>query len=258
MNELTGQVVFITGASSGIGRACAHAFAKKGAQLLLCARRADRLKELKAELENQYSVKVHTFNLDVRNLKNVQETLSQLPEAWQKIQILVNNAGLAVGLEKIHEGDIEDWERMIDTNIKGLLYVTRTVLPGMLERGQGHIINVGSIAGYETYPNGAVYCGTKAAVQAINTGLKMDLLGTPIRVTSVAPGLVETEFSEVRFKNDSARAASVYKGLQSLSPEDVADAILYCACCPPHVNIRELVIMPTAQSSAIHVHRVIK
>jgi 3-hydroxy acid dehydrogenase/malonic semialdehyde reductase len=254
-NKFTNKIVFITGASSGIGAACAQAFAAGGAKLLLCARREERLIELAADLKKQYGTEVHHFILDVRELKAVQQVFENLPPAWRNIDVLINNAGLAAGLAKLYEGDINDWEQMIDTNVKGLLYVTRSVVPGMVERNRGHVINIGSIAGHEIYPNGAVYCGTKAAVHSINNGLKMDLLGTKVRVTSIDPGMVETEFSLVRFHGDEARAKSIYKGMQPLTPADIADVALYAASCPAHVNIREVVLMPTCQSAVTLVHR---
>lgn len=254
-NKFTNKIVFITGASSGIGAACAQAFAAAGAKLLLCARREERLIELAAQLKKQYGTEVHHFILDVRELKAVQQAFTNLPPAWRNIDVLINNAGLAAGLAKLYEGDINDWEQMIDTNVKGLLYVTRSVVPGMVERNSGHVINIGSIAGHEIYPNGAVYCGTKAAVHSINNGLKMDLLGTNVRVTSIDPGMVETEFSLVRFHGDEARAKAIYKGMQPLTPADIADVALYAASCPAHVNIREVVLMPTCQSAATLVHR---
>lgn len=248
-------LVFITGASSGIGRACAEAFAKQGARLLLAARRLDRLETLAADLRTRFGVEVSCFQLDVTSRSEVETKLSQLPEAWSKIDVLVNNAGLSRGLDKLHEALIEDWEEMIDTNVKGLLYVSRKVIPGMVARHRGHVINIGSIAGHEAYPGGSVYCATKHAVNAITRSLRMDLLGTPIRVSSIDPGMVETEFSVVRFHGDEERASKVYQGLQPLAPEDVADAVLYMANCPPHVNISEMIIMPTAQASATLSHR---
>lgn len=254
MNEFTGTVL-ITGASSGIGEATARAFATAGARLILAARRADRLQSLAAELAEAQGTESHLVPLDVRNAGVVTRMLEDLPEAWAGIDVLVNNAGLSRGLEKVHEGSIQDWDEMVDTNIKGLLYVTRAVLPGMVARGRGHVINLGSIAGHEVYPGGAVYCATKHAVGAITKGLRIDLLGTPVRVTTVDPGMVETEFSLVRFHGDSERADRVYEGLQPLTANDVADAILHAATRPPHVNIDEILVMATAQASATRVHR---
>jgi serine 3-dehydrogenase len=193
--------------------------------------------------------------LDVRDRSAVQSTIAYLPTPGSEIDILINNAGLSRGLDKLHQGDLQNWEEMIDTNVKGLLYLTRYVVPGMVERNRGHIINIGSIAGHQTYPGGNVYCGTKAAVKAISEGLKQDLLGTAVRVSSVDPGMVETEFSEVRFHGDTERAKQVYQGLQPLTGEDVADAVLYCATRSPHVNINEIILMPVDQASAILVNR---
>ncbi len=255
MHSLKDKVVFITGASSGIGRSCARAFAAEGARVLMCARRGDRLKGFAAELKKEFGVAVHHFALDVRDQPAVEKAVGGLPADWRPIEVLVNNAGLSRGLDKIHQGLLGDWEEMIDTNVKGLLYVSRAVIPGMVERGRGHIINIGSIAGYEVYPNGNVYCATKYAVRALTEGMRLDLSGTPIRVSEVAPGMVETEFSVVRFHGDSERAGKVYQGLTPLTPDDIADAVLVCATRPPHVNISLMIVMPTAQASATVVHR---
>ena len=255
MSSLKNTIVFITGASSGIGRACARAFAREGASILMAARRTDRLKDLAESLIAEYGVPVHHFVLDVRRQPEVERAVAALPEAWKPIDILVNNAGLSRGLEKLHEGKLSDWEEMIDTNVKGLLYVSRAVLPGMVARGRGHVVNLGSIAGHELYPGGNVYCASKFAVKALSRGLRMDLSGTNVRVSTVDPGMVETEFSLVRFHGDADRAGKVYQGLTPLSPDDVADAVLYCATRPPHVNISEVIIMPTAQAAATIVHR---
>lgn len=249
------KIVFITGASSGIGQACATLFAEKGAKLLLCARRKDRLLEIKTQLEHEHNTHIHIFELDVQNREQVTKSINALPKEWQDIDILVNNAGLAAGLSTVQEGDVNDWEAMIDTNVKGLLYITRAVLPLMIKRNLGHVINLGSIAGHQIYPKGAVYCATKHAVKAISQGLRMDLLGTKIRVSSIDPGAVETDFSLVRFKGDKQRAADVYQGMTPLSARDIADAICYCASCPPHVNISEMLIMPTDQAAASMVYR---
>lgn len=250
------QLVFITGASSGIGRACAHAFARLGTNLLLCARRGERLAGVQQELTISHpDTKIHAFELDVRDREAVIETLNALPEEWKKIDILINNAGLSRGLDKLHEGNIDDWEEMLDTNLKGLLYVTRTVVPWMVRRNTGHIINIGSIAGHEVYPRGNVYCASKFAVDAITKGLRLDLVDTPLRVTTIDPGLVETEFSEVRFHGDKARAEAVYKGFQPLSADDIADSVIWSATRPAHVQIAEIIIFPTAQASAAVVHR---
>jgi 3-hydroxy acid dehydrogenase / malonic semialdehyde reductase len=248
-------VVLITGASSGIGLACARIFAQAGAKVILSARRSERLETLAQELEKEFNADVYILPMDVTERPQVESQLKSLPEDWSKIDILINNAGLSRGLDKLYEGDIRDWEEMIDTNVKGLLYVTRFVVPGMVERGKGHVINIGSLAGHQTYPKGNVYCGTKIAVRAISEGLKQDLLGTALRVTSVDPGLVETEFSKVRFRGDEDRARGVYQGLTPLTPEDVADTVFYCATRPPHVNISEVLMMPTDQSGSTLVHR---
>lgn len=255
MGNLKDKCVFISGASSGIGAACAKYFAKAGAKLLLCARQIEQLQIYAAQLRKEFNVDIHAFQLDVRNQKEVKACLTTLPMEWQTIDILVNNAGLAAGLDYIHEGDIQDWEAMIDTNVKGLLYVTQVILPQMVKRNAGHIINIGSIAGHQVYPKGAVYCATKHAVKALTEGLRLDLFGTNIRVSSVDPGAVETNFSKVRFKGDTKRAAVVYDGMRPLTADDVADAVLYCAMCPPHVNISEILIMPTDQASATMISR---
>lgn len=254
MLSVQNQIVLITGASSGIGAACAKVFANAGAKLILAARRLERLQEL-VELSDTTSVQFHLLQLDVSDRSAVESAISSLPPAWSEIDILINNAGLSRGLDKLHEGDIQDWEEMIDTNIKGLLYLTRYVVPGMVKRDRGHVVNIGSIAGHQTYPNGNVYCGTKAAVRAISEGLKQDLLGTPIRVSSVDPGMVETEFSEVRFHGDSDRAKKVYQGVTPLTPDDVADVVFFCVTRPSHVNINEVVLMPVDQASATLVNR---
>ena len=254
MLSVQNQIVLITGASSGIGAACAKVFANAGAKLILAARRLERLQEL-VELSDTTSVQFHLLQLDVSDRSAVESAISSLPPAWSEIDILINNAGLSRGLDKLHEGDIQDWEEMIDTNIKGLLYLTRYVVPGMVKRDRGHVVNIGSIAGHQTYPRGNVYCGTKAAVRAISEGLKQDLLGTPIRVSSVDPGMVETEFSEVRFHGDSDRAKKVYQGVTPLTPDDVADVVFFCVTRPSHVNINEVVLMPVDQASATLVNR---
>ncbi|MBD2344595.1 SDR family oxidoreductase [Anabaena subtropica] len=255
MISLKNQIVVITGASSGIGSACARVFAGAGAKLILVARRLDRLQQLADELSKEFSIETYLLQLDVSDRHAVESSIISLPPAWSAIDILINNAGLSRGLDKLHEGDWQNWEEMIDTNIKGLLYLTRYIVPGMVTRGRGHVVNLGSIAGHQTYPGGNVYCATKAAVKAISEGLKQDLLGTPIRVTSVDPGMVETEFSEVRFHGDRERAKKVYQGVQPLTPEDVADVIFFCTTRSPHVNINEVILMPVDQASATLVHR---
>ncbi|MEA5552159.1 SDR family oxidoreductase [Anabaena cylindrica UHCC 0172] len=254
MLSLANQIILITGASSGIGAACAQIFAPTGAKLILAARRWKRLQEL-AENLNITADKIHLLQLDVCSCSSVESAISNLPPDWSNIDILINNAGLSRGLNKLHEGDVQNWEEMIDTNMKGLLYVTRHIVPGMVARGRGHVINLGSIAGHQTYPGGNVYCATKAAVKAISEGLKQDLLGTPVRVTSVDPGMVDTEFSQVRFHGDTERAKKVYEGLTPLTADDVADVIFFCATRPAHVNINEVIVMPVDQASATLVNR---
>ncbi len=255
--SLSGKTVFITGASSGIGEACAYAFAEEGANLVLSARRGDKLADLSRNLDSQYSNKLKIFigELDVRDPRKVDDFISSIPSEFSPIEVLLNNAGLAVGADKLFEATIDDWERMIDTNLKGLLYVSRTVIPLMVENGRGHVINIGSIAGREPYPGGSVYCGTKHAVRAISRSLKMDLLGTNIRVSNVEPGAVETEFSLVRYKGDKEKAKGVYEGLVPLCAVDIADAVLYCATCPAHVNVAELLVLANSQASAYHTDR---
>jgi len=255
MTSIQNQTVLITGASSGIGLACAQIFAQAKARLILAARRIERLTQLAKDLTQDYGVEVYPLELDVCDRPQVDAAIAALPDGWSAIDVLVNNAGLSRGLSKLHEGSIQDWEEMIDTNIKGLLYVTRAVLPGMVERQQGHVINIGSIAGHQTYPNGNVYCATKAAVRALTEGLKLDLLGTPVRVSTVDPGMVETEFSDVRFRGDRDRAKQVYQNLTPLTGMDVAEVVLFCATRPAHVNLNEVVVMPVDQASVTMVHR---
>jgi len=255
LGMLENTVVCITGASSGIGSSCARVCAAEGASLLMFARRKDRLDILASELATAYSTRCFTATLDVRDRDQVERAFDALPEEWRHMSILINNAGLARGLHRMHEGDVRDWEEMIDTNVKGMLYVSRKVVPWMVSRGAGHVVNIGSIAGFQVYPQGNVYCATKHAVKALTEGLRMDLLGTGVKVSSVSPGLVETEFSVVRFHGDEQRAGQTYQNMQPLSPDDVADAVLYCITRPPHVDIADIVIMPTAQASVHHVHR---
>ncbi|MDF1761655.1 MAG: SDR family NAD(P)-dependent oxidoreductase [Coxiellaceae bacterium] len=255
MSLLANKIVFITGASGGIGAASAHAFAKAGAHLLLCSRRLDKVQALAEQIIAEHDVQAHAFALDVTNAKSVQQAIAGLASPWNNVDILVNNAGLARGMEPIQMGDPNDWDEMIDTNIKGLLYVSRAVLPGMIEQGKGHVINLGSIAGYQAYPNGTVYCATKFAVRGITEGMKMDLHGTPIRVTEIAPGMVQTDFSNVRFKGDSDRADQVYQNITPLTAEDIAQTVVFCACQPEHVNITTMGVFPVDQSSATMFHR---
>ena len=253
--KLKNKVVFITGASAGIGAATAMAFADEGARLLLAARRAGRLAETASRALERGAAGVHSIDLDVRHRHAVQRAIDELPAEWAEIDVLVNNAGLSRGMEKLYTGKIEDWEEMIDTNIKGLLYVARAVVPGMVVRGRGHVITLGSMAGEIVYPNGAVYCGSKAAARAINDGLREDLLGTPVRVTSVDPGLVETDFSVVRFHGDARRAAKVYHGLTPLTAKDVADVILWAITRPEHVNIARVSLTSVDQANTLLIHR---
>ena len=255
MKNFTDRTVAITGASSGIGRACAEAFAAEGARLVLCARRGGRLRDLAASLEKRFGTPSHLMELDVRDRKAVDLAFGSLSGPFAAIDVLVNNAGLGRGLDKLHEGDPEEWDEMIDTNVKGLLYVSRAVVPGMVARGRGHVINIGSVAGREVYPGGNVYCASKFAVKALTRALKVDLLGTPIRVTTVDPGMVETDFSVVRFRGDEARAAKVYENIEALTAADIADAVVWTASRPPRVNVSEMVIMPTAQATAMLNHR---
>ena len=252
---MKGKIVFITGASAGIGAATALAFAAEGARLLLAARRVSKLAEVASEALNRGAEAVHSIELDVRHHRAVQSAIDELPPEWAQIDVLVNNAGLSRGLDKLYMGKIEDWDEMIDTNVKGLLYVTRAVVPGMVVRGRGHVVNLGSTAGELAYPNGAVYCGTKGAVKLINDGLRQDVLGTPVRVTSVDPGMVETDFSLVRFRGDQERAAKVYKGVKPLTPEDVAEAIVWVASRPEHVNISRVSMTPVQQANSLLFHR---
>lgn len=244
------KIALITGATSGIGKATAIQFAQNNYQLILTGRRNDRLVALKNELSASYQTAILTLNFDVQDNQAVQNALASLPADWKKIDVLVNNAGLSLGLDPIQSANLADWEQMIDTNVKGLLYVSKIVSNWMIENKTGHIINIGSIAGKETYANGNVYCATKHAVDSLNKAMRLDLLTSGIRVTAIHPGAVETEFSVVRFKGDQARADKVYEGFEPLRPSDIADAIYYASQTPPHVNINEIIIMPTAQANA--------
>lgn len=255
MQSLKNKIVFISGASSGIGEACAIEFAKHESKLILCARRTERLEKLSTKLKSKFNVDIISFELDVRDKNVVKDQIKNLPDKWKNIDILINNAGLSRGLDNLYEGKIQDWEEMIDTNVKGLLYVSRSIIPGMVKRKQGDIINIGSIAGHEVYQKGNVYCATKHAVDAITIGLRMDLLGTPLRVCTIDPGLVETEFSEVRFRGDTDRAKTIYQGFTPLSSEDIADCVVYAASRPKHMQIAELIVLPTDQRSATNVFR---
>jgi hypothetical protein len=250
MASLKGKIVLVTGASSGIGKATAMAFAHEGCRLLVCARRLDALQPIQQDFVAAGAQSVHPFSLDVQNRQAVESALASLPADWSDIDILVNNAGLSRGMTKLYQDDPQNWEEMIDTNIKGLLYVTRAVVPGMVARGRGHVISLGSTAAYTTYANGAVYCATKAAEKSISEGLKIDLMGTPVRVTSVDPGMVETNFSSVRFRGDEEKAAKVYQNITPLQPEDIADAIVWAATRPAHVNIHTVVMTTIDQANS--------
>jgi len=249
------RIALITGATAGIGEATARILSKNHFDLILTGRREDRLRQLSKTLEAENNSKTKILAFDIRNREATASAFRSLSEAWKKIDVLINNAGLAVGLEPIHEGEIDDWERMIDTNITGLLYITRLVSPGMVERGAGHIVNLSSIAGKEAYANGSVYCASKHAVQALTQGMRIDLVKHGIKVSSIAPGAVETEFSEVRFKGDKNKADDVYKGFTPLYAEDIAETILFMLTRPAHVNIDDVLIMPTAQAFSRMIHR---
>lgn len=249
------KIALITGATAGIGKATAEILAKNNFNVIITGRRTDRLEELEISLKKETDAEILSLAFDVRNKSEVDNAIESLPEKWRSIDVLVNNAGLAVGLNHIDKGVVDDWERMIDTNVKGLLYITRAVSPGMVERQKGHIINIASIAGKEAYENGNVYCASKHAADALSRAMRIDLLKDKIKVTNIAPGLVDTEFSTVRFKGDKEKADSVYKGLTPLYGPDVAEAILFCVTRPPHVNINDLLIMPTDQATATIVRR---
>lgn len=247
------KIALITGATSGIGLATAYKFAQAGIDLILCGRRAEKLNSIAEELGK--SVAVTTLIFDVRDQKAVEAAIGPLEDPWKKIDILVNNAGNAHGLSTIDKGDVADWDAMIDGNVKGLLYVSRAIIPGMVERGAGHIVNISSIAGKETYRNGNVYCASKAAVETISKGMRLELTEHGIKVTNIAPGAVETEFSLVRFKGDAERAAKVYAGFDPLKPEDIADAIFYAVSAPANVTVADITLLAGAQSEAMTIHR---
>lgn len=249
------KIVFITGATSGIGKACAYKFAQGGYSLLLNGRKPELLEALKKDLEEQYAVDVHVMVFDVRDRKAAQAALDALPEKYAAIDVLVNNAGLALGVDKEYEGSEEHYDTMIETNITALLMMTRLVVPGMIERGKGHVINIGSVAGDVAYPGGSVYCATKAAVKVLSDGLRMDLVHTPLRVTNVKPGMVETNFSITRFSGDKERADKVYEGIKPLTGDDIADVVYYAASAPAHVQIAEVLVLPVHQASGTVVYR---
>ena len=257
MSRLEGKTALVTGASAGIGRACARALAAEGAKIIAAARRTERVEALRDELDREHGTETcGALAVDVRDRADVEDAIRKITDAgWGDVDLLINNAGLAAGLAPVHEGSFDHWDRMIDTNVKGLLNVSRMVLPGMVARGSGHVVNIGSVAGHEVYPDGGVYCGTKFFVRAINKAMRLDLHASGVRVTSIDPGLAETEFSEVRFDGDGERARKVYEGTRPLAPEDVADAVSWAVTRPGHVNVEDMVLMPTDQCSATGVHR---
>jgi 3-hydroxy acid dehydrogenase/malonic semialdehyde reductase len=250
------KIALITGATSGIGEACAHLFAQQGYKLILVARRANRLEKISYHLKDKYAIEAITLTADVRNKVELTATLEHLPEEWKKVDVLINNAGLSQGLDPIDKGNTDDWDVMIDTNVKGLLYVTKIVSNWMITAKKGHIVNIGSIAGKEVYPNGNVYCATKHAVDALNKAMRIELLPYGIKVTGINPGMVETEFSFVRFKGDEERAKNVYSGLEPLLAPDIAEAIWFAVSRPAHVNINDMLIMPAAQATATLTHKI--
>ena len=255
MNRITGKLALITGASSGIGQSCARRLAAEGANLVLWARRLDRLEALAAALRGAHGVSVRVAAVDVRDRAAVERVAAALLQEGLVPDILLNSAGLAAGLDKLHEGDPDDWDRMIDTNLKGLLYVSRALIPAMVKAGRGHIVNIGSTAGHQVYPAGNVYNASKFGVKALTEGMNVDLVGTPLRVSSVDPGHVRTEFANVRFHGDAEREANLYKGFRPLSPDDIADVVAYVVGLPEHVNILDVVVLPTAQRSVHTIHR---
>jgi 3-hydroxy acid dehydrogenase/malonic semialdehyde reductase len=254
MTFLDKKIVLITGASSGIGEACAKLLAAQGAHLVLTARRINKLEKLAKALQKNHSIDILPIELDVRNHDAIATFYNSLPTKWQAIDILINNAGLGLALDPIHKGNIDNWDTMIDTNIKGLLYMSRAVLPGMVERDKGHIVNIGSVSGQDCYTNGNVYCATKHAVRAITKSMRLDLVGTGIRITEIAPGAVETEFNTVRW-NNAEKAKEFFQGFEPLRGEDIADAVLYAVTRPAHVDIAEMTIFPTAQVSCSVINR---
>jgi len=255
VESIKGKLVFITGASLGIGKASAFAFAEMGCRLIISSRRKEMVDQIAEEIREKHKIEVVTLKIDVRSEEEVRNAINSLPDELKKIDILINNAGLAMGFAKLYEDDPENWEVMIDTNIKGLLYVTHAVVKLMAERESGHVINIGSIAGHTAYPNGSVYCATKHAVAAITNSLRMDVLDKNIRVSTVDPGMVETNFSVTRFHGDEERAKSVYKGYKPLTAEDIAETVVFCATRPPHVNINEMVVMPSVQANPFMLHK---
>jgi NADP-dependent 3-hydroxy acid dehydrogenase YdfG len=247
---MTGKIIFITGASSGIGKSCARKFASQGAGLILNSRNTPKLEILKVELESAYGIHVYLLPIDVRDRQVIMHSLNSLPEDLKKIDILINNAGLVIGVDKEHEGSLDEWDIVIDTNIKGLLAMTRMIVPGMIERQSGHIINIGSIAGDVAYPEGSVYCATKAAVKALSDGLRIDLVDTPLRVTNIKPGMTEANFSVIRYRGNKQTADNFYRGIYPLTGDDVAETVYFAASAPTHVQIAEILLMPTNQATA--------
>ena len=243
------RIIFITGSTSGIGEGCARKFASKGSDLILNGRNEDKLLKLKNELESEFGIQVLPLVFDVRDRKAATDALASLEGKWENIDVLINNAGLVFGVDKEYQGDLDEWDIMIDTNIRALLSMTRLITPGMVERGRGHIINIGSIAGDAAYPGGSVYCATKAAVKALSDGLRIDLVDTPLRVTNIKPGMVETNFSVVRFRGDKEKADNFYKGIKPLTGTDIAETIYFAASAPEHIQIAEVLIMPTNQAT---------
>ena len=254
INCMKGKIILITGATSGIGEACARKFAKEGNDIILNGRNLEKLEALKSELE-ALNVDVLLLPFDVRDREAMRSAVNSLEGKWKNIDVLINNAGLVIGLDKEHEGSLDEWDIVIDTNVKALLAMTRMVVPGMVERGCGHIINVGSIAGDAAYPGGSVYCATKAAVKALSDGLRIDLVDTPLRVTNIKPGMVETNFTVVRYRGDKQKADDFYKGIHALSGDDIADVAYYAASAPAHVQIAEVLVMPTNQATGTISHR---
>ena len=243
------KTILITGASSGIGEGCARKFASQGARLILNSRSADKLTALAEELKEKYDAECYVMPFDVCDRDSAAAALNALPQEWKSIDVLVNNAGLAIGVDKEYEGNLDEWDVVIDTNVKALLSMTRLVVPGMIERGRGHIINIGSIAGDAAYPGGSVYCATKAAVKALSDGLRIDLVDTPLRVTNIKPGLVETNFSVVRFRGDKQKADNVYRGIKPLNGDDIAEVVYFAASAPEHMQLAEILVMPTYQAT---------
>lgn len=249
------KIVFITGASSGIGEGCARKFAGNGYKVIINGRNIEKLTAVRNALETEYNAEVYMLPFDVRDRQAAVSAIESLPEAWKNIDILINNAGLVIGLDKEHEGNLEEWDIMIDTNIRALIAMTRIIVPGMVERGRGHVINIGSIAGDYAYPGGSVYCACKAAVKALSDGLRIDLVDTPVRVTNIKPGLVETNFSVIRFRGDKDKADNVYKGIKPLNGDDVAEVVYFAASVPEHIQVAEVLVMPTNQATGTIVYR---